>query len=98
MTNGSCCIRQIEDRKLDFKVQSKVGSLANVTHKPGGGDVKIFDDKEYIRQMSGTQTNSTGTHSKASSEGQPSGTQSPVPCSPGAAGMSQQSPLSPSRS
>ena len=28
---------------------SRIGSLANVKHRPGGGDKKIFDDKEYIR-------------------------------------------------
>lgn len=45
--------KQIENQKLEFKAQSKVGSLDNVKHKPKGGDVKIFDDKEYIKQMSG---------------------------------------------
>ena len=30
---------------------SRIGSLANVKHRPGGGDKKIFDDKEYTRQM-----------------------------------------------
>ena len=30
---------------------SRIGSLANVKHRPGGGDKKIFDDKEYARQM-----------------------------------------------
>lgn len=44
---------QIENQKLEFKAQSKVGSMDNVKHKPGGGDVKIFDDKEYIKQMTG---------------------------------------------
>jgi hypothetical protein len=33
-------------------VGSRVGSLANVKHRPGGGDKKIFDDKEYMRQIS----------------------------------------------
>lgn len=45
--------KQIESQKLEFKAQSKVGSLDNVKHKPKGGDVKIFDDKEYIKQMTG---------------------------------------------
>uniref|UniRef100_A0A1B6JRW9 Microtubule-associated protein n=1 Tax=Homalodisca liturata TaxID=320908 RepID=A0A1B6JRW9_9HEMI len=61
----------IEDHKLDVKAQSKIGSLDNVKHRPGGGDKKIFDDKDYLRQMSGTT-------SKAGSEGIPSGTQSPM--------------------
>ena len=36
---------------LDFhgwKVKSKVGSLQNYHHSPGGGDKKIFDKKEKI--------------------------------------------------
>jgi hypothetical protein len=25
--------------------------MDNVKHKPGGGDKKIFDDKEYLKQI-----------------------------------------------
>lgn len=65
---------QIENQKVEFKAESKVGSLANVKHKPGGGDVKIFDDKLYLKQTSG------GASSIGSSEeGHVSGTQ--VMCS-----------------
>jgi microtubule-associated protein tau len=61
---------QIENQKLEFKAESKVGSLANVKYKPGGGDIKIFDDKIYLKQISG------GASSIASSEeGRVSGTQ-----------------------
>ena len=69
------CILQIENQKLDFrdKASSKVGSLNNVQHKAGGGDKKIFDDKDYLRQMQGSPCN-TST-SKASSEANLSGTQ-----------------------
>ena len=35
---------------------SRIGSLANVKHRPGGGDKKIFDDKEYARQMNSEQS------------------------------------------
>ena len=42
-------IFQIHNEKLEFKVASRIGSLANVKHRPGGGEKKIFDDKEYIR-------------------------------------------------
>jgi hypothetical protein len=28
---------------------SRIGSLANMRHKAGGGEKKIFDDKEYSR-------------------------------------------------
>lgn len=38
---------------MEIKAQSKVGSLDNVKHKPGGGEVKIFDDKSYIKQTTG---------------------------------------------
>ena len=44
---------QIHDTKLEIQATSRVKSLANVKHKAGGGDKKIFDDKEYIRQMNG---------------------------------------------
>ena len=40
------------DEKVKVKVQSKIGSLANVKHKPGGGDKKVFNDVEYMRQVS----------------------------------------------
>lgn len=58
------CYMQIEDQKLEvIKAQSKVGSLDNVKHKPGGGEVKIFDDKNYIKQTTG-QTIGTPTKSQ----------------------------------
>lgn len=42
---------QIISQKIDIKAESKVGSLDNVGHKPGGGEKKIFDDKEYLKQI-----------------------------------------------
>ncbi|KAK9395813.1 microtubule-associated protein tau-like [Crotalus adamanteus] len=33
---------EVKSEKLDFKVQSKIGSLDNITHIPGGGNKKIF--------------------------------------------------------
>ena len=45
---------QIENRKIDLKAKSKVGSLDNVKHRAGGGDKKVFNDVEYLRQMSDT--------------------------------------------
>lgn len=42
---------QIQTQKLDIKAQSKVGSLDNVKYKPGGGDKKIFDDKDYLKNV-----------------------------------------------
>ncbi len=32
---------QIANRKLDWKVESRIGSLDNAQHKPGGGDKKV---------------------------------------------------------
>lgn len=43
---------QILHQKLDYQVESKVGSLANVKHRPGGGDKQVFNDVEYLRQAS----------------------------------------------
>ena len=47
-------VQQIIEHKIDLKVESKVGSLANIKHKPGGGDKKVFNDVEYLRQTSST--------------------------------------------
>ena len=35
---------QIESKKLDWNVTSKVGSLDNAQHKPGGGEKKVSDN------------------------------------------------------
>lgn len=32
---------EIKNEKLEFKVQSKVGSLGNISHVPGGGQKKV---------------------------------------------------------
>lgn len=42
---------QIQSQKIEIKAQSKVGSLDNVKHKPGGGEKKIFDDKDYLKNV-----------------------------------------------
>lgn len=39
------------NQKIEIKAQSKIGSLDNVKHRPGGGDKKIFDDKEYLKNV-----------------------------------------------
>lgn len=41
LTDISC---QIETRKIDWSVQSKVGSLENAGHSPGGGDKKVIGE------------------------------------------------------
>ncbi|XP_018565362.1 microtubule-associated protein tau isoform X3 [Anoplophora glabripennis] len=45
--------KDIETKKIDLNVTSKIGSLDNMKHRPGGGDKKIFDDKDYLKQKSG---------------------------------------------
>lgn len=59
------------DHKLQIKAhQSKIGSLDNVKHKPGGGDKRIFNDVEYMRQVSDNAasiTNASGPGSLTSS-------------------------------
>jgi hypothetical protein len=42
---------QIINEKLEVKAESKIGSLDNVGHKPGGGEKKIYDDKEYLKNI-----------------------------------------------
>ena len=37
----SCYYLQILDQKVEVKAQSKIGSTANIKHKPGGGDKKV---------------------------------------------------------
>lgn len=41
---------EIKSEKVDFKtVQSKVGSMENVTHIPGGGKKKVLSSIMLIR-------------------------------------------------
>jgi len=77
---------KIMDQKVKVKVQSKIGSLDNVKHKPGGGDKKVFNDVEYMRQVSDhavSITNASGPGSLTSSRRE-SSSQSPLPPSPAA--------------
>ena len=43
---------KIENRKLDWRVDSKVGSTKNLKHKPGGGNVQITDQKIELKAES----------------------------------------------
>ena len=63
---------QIVDQKIELKVESKVGSLANIKHRPGGGDKKVFNDVEYLRQTSSTlhSSNVSRTSSRRESTSQ----------------------------
>ncbi len=52
---------------MDVKTaQSKVGSLDNVKHKPGGGDKVVFNDVEYLRQTSAIASHSSSRRQSAS--------------------------------
>ncbi|KAJ8917987.1 hypothetical protein NQ315_011440 [Exocentrus adspersus] len=44
--------KEIENKKIELNASSKVGSMDNVKHRPSGGEKKIFDDKEYLKQKS----------------------------------------------
>jgi hypothetical protein len=58
---------KVETRKLDWKVNSKIGSLENVKHRPGGGTIKIFNERY------GTSRSSSEVRAS------PSATRSPSP-------------------
>lgn len=51
-------------QKIDIKAESKIGSLDNVKHKPGGGDKKIFNDTAYLRQTSSNVESLNGSGSQ----------------------------------
>ena len=34
-------VTQVDDHKVEWKVASKIGSLDNAKHKPGGGEKKV---------------------------------------------------------
>lgn len=55
---------QIQTQKLDIKAESKIGSLDNVKHKPGGGDKKIFNDRDYLRQTGSNVESLSGSGSQ----------------------------------
>jgi len=42
---------KIVDQKVDFSkvAKSKIGSLDNAHHQPGGGNVQIFDEKVIFK-------------------------------------------------
>ena len=44
----------VYEKGVNKKIESKIGSLQNLSHKPRGGDVKIFDDKKYLQLAKGS--------------------------------------------
>lgn len=42
---ASSLLPQVETQKLEWAVGSRIGSLQNAAHKPGGGDKKILTQK-----------------------------------------------------
>lgn len=61
---------QILNHKVEVEAKSKVGSMDNVKHRPGGGDKQIFNDVEYLRQKSATSTSTSNRNSANSSRRQ----------------------------
>ena len=63
---------QIVNQKLDFTASSKIGSMDNVKHQAGGGNKKVFNDVEYLKQMSesGLPSSSSAQASKSNSRRQ----------------------------
>ncbi|XP_075348262.1 microtubule-associated protein 4 [Mycteria americana] len=50
-SSTACTNVQIQNKKVDLsKVSSKCGSKANIKHKPGGGDVKIENQKLNFKE------------------------------------------------
>nr|XP_015217694.1 PREDICTED: microtubule-associated protein tau-like isoform X2 [Lepisosteus oculatus] len=47
---------EIKSEKMDFKVQSKIGSLGNIGHVPGGGNKKIESHKLTFREQAKART------------------------------------------
>lgn len=54
---------EIKSEKLDFKGQSKVGSLENIGHVPGGGQRRREKGKEAEPQAANTSSNGDAVHS-----------------------------------
>lgn len=42
---------EIKSEKLDFKAQSKVGSLENIGHVPGGGQRRVCSLLYYTKAL-----------------------------------------------
>ena len=69
---------QVENVKIDLSnVGSRVGSMANVKHKPQGGDKKIFNDVEYMRQVSSGSGSGEGRSRRRSQASSVDGTPEP---------------------
>lgn len=63
---------KVVHQKLEWKVTSKIGSLENVKHRPGGGKIQIFDEKYASRgssrSSSTVRASGNGNPSSAASE------------------------------
>lgn len=77
---------KVVHQKLEWKVTSKVGSLDNVKHRPGGGQVQIFDEKYCAASRGSSRSSSTvrGTNpacnpATTSTADQPNNNSKPVP-------------------
>uniref|UniRef100_A0A914CTV4 Microtubule-associated protein n=1 Tax=Acrobeloides nanus TaxID=290746 RepID=A0A914CTV4_9BILA len=73
--------KKIVTQKLEWKAQSKVGSLENANHKPPGGDVKISEYQVTTpksRSKDSGSVNSIGSHSSLNSSTRRSFSNAPV--------------------
>lgn len=76
---------KVVHQKLEWKVTSKVGSLDNVKHRPGGGQVQIFDEKYCASKGSSRssstvrETNPACSPATTSTADQPTNNGKPVP-------------------
>lgn len=68
MNNMAHTSFQIPTQKIEIKAESKIGSLDNVKHKPGGGEKKIFNDRDYLRQTSSNVESLNGSGSQVCSQ------------------------------
>lgn len=61
----------METQKLDFKdkASSKVGSLDNVKHKAGGGNVKILSEKLEFKERAASKIGSLPASDAGSTRG-----------------------------
>ncbi|CAF4952279.1 unnamed protein product, partial [Rotaria sp. Silwood1] len=57
----------IPNQKLHWNAKSKIGSLENAHHKPGGGTVKIESKKLDFKEKAKPRTNS-GIHETMTSD------------------------------
>ena len=72
---------KVLSQKLEWKASPRVGSLDNVKHKAGGGQVQIFDEK-YARSSRSSSQARAQTPASASAGQQQAASEKEQPVSP----------------